>query len=98
MNERYANKRGLHRRGGRFAKARPADYGIGGTCECGGLLIRHYDGDAKADQGSVGIDPRKFRYRCFHCKPRTPEEMAAIEAEKVAAQEKSKQFWATLAA
>lgn len=80
---KYSNKR-LHMRtsGGRFRKAVPADLGIGGVCDtCGHFLLRHYDGDERERP----IDPRRIRYRCFTCEPRTEAELALaaeIEAEK----------------
>lgn len=81
---RYANKR-IHMRtsGGQFRKATMQDFGIGGVCPapgCRHFLLRHYDGDPREL-----IDPRKFEYRCFTCKPLTQAEQdlqAEIEASK----------------
>lgn len=79
------NKRIIPRNGnGRFRKTAAADFGIGGVCpNCDHLLIRHYDGDER----DSFPDPRKFRYRCFTCEPRTEAELAReaeIEAERQA--------------
>lgn len=80
--EKYANKRMMFRRGGRFYKPTSKDFGIGGVCpKCNHLLLQHYDGDPR--DGSP--DPRKFRYRCFTCEPLTDDEkklQAEIEASK----------------
>ena len=81
MSERYSNKRMLIRKGGRFAKATAADFGIGGACPtCKHFLIRVYDGDPNAST----IDPRLFRYRCFTCEPETEAEKQVREAKEAA--------------
>lgn len=43
------------RSNGRFRKITPADFGIGGVCECGHFLLQHYDGD----EGNRPLDPHK---------------------------------------
>jgi len=79
MTEKYSNKRMVIRKGGRYAKATAADFGIGGACpNCRHLLIRVYDGDPNERP----VNPRAFRYRCFTCEPET-------EVEKKAAAEKA---------
>lgn len=84
--ERYSNKRRMFRKGGRFTKPSPSDFGIGGACpNCRHLLIRHYDGDERERP----VDPRKFRFRCFTCEPLTQEEIA-LEAEIEASRPKQK--------
>lgn len=82
MSERYSNKRSLNRKGGRFARTTTASAGIGECPDCGTLTIRVYDGAAAADQNGAGIDPRKFRQRCFRCEPRTEAEQAALAAKQ----------------
>lgn len=82
MSERYSNKRGLHRKGGRFTKLTASAAGIGECLNCGTLTVRVYDGDAAADQNGAGIDPRKFRQRCFNCEPRTEAEQATLAAKQ----------------
>lgn len=69
---RAPNKRLIPRTSsGRFRKTTALDLGIGGVCpDCGGLLLRHYDGD----EADPCPDPRRFRYRCFICEPRTEQE------------------------
>ncbi|MBE2198463.1 MAG: hypothetical protein IAE79_07610 [Anaerolinea sp.] len=83
MSGRYANKRVMVRSGnGRFRKVTAADFGIGGTCpECGHFLLQHYDGDPRQRP----IDPRRIRYRCLTCEPKTEQELALeqeIEASR----------------
>lgn len=80
---RYPNKRPhLRAPGGQFRQAVPEDLGIGGVCpNCNHLLLRHYDGDERQRP----VDPRRIRYRCFTCEPRTDAEQvlaAEIEAER----------------
>lgn len=80
--EKYKNKRMVIRKGGRYAKLTTADVGIGGACLlCGHFLLRHYDGDPKAQF----VDPRLFRYRCFTCEPETEQEKQANAAKVEAA-------------
>lgn len=75
---RYSNKRIGARDGrGQFRKVTMQDVGIGGVCPtCSHFLLRTYDGDTR----DAFPDPRKFRYRCFTCEPRTDAELA-LEAE-----------------
>jgi hypothetical protein len=82
MGNKYKNKRMMVRAGnGRFRYATGADFGIGGACPvCRHLLLRHYDGDPKAEF----IDPRLFRYRCFTCEPETEAEIATRKAQEEA--------------
>lgn len=90
---RYANKR-LHMRtpSGRFRRAVPADFGIGGVCpNCQHLLLRHYDGDERERP----MDPRRFRYRCFTCEPLTEAELT-LAAEIAASKPPKKGFVAQL--
>lgn len=68
--EKYSNKRLLFRERGKFRKSRPQDFGIGGVCECGHLLVRVYEGKT----GEPFPDPSKFRYRCFNCEPKGENE------------------------
>lgn len=75
--EKYKNKRMVIRKNGRYAKLTAADVGIGGSCQtCRHFLIQHYDGDP-----TQSIDPRLFRYRCFHCEPETEAEKQANAAK-----------------
>ena len=79
---RYANKRMMIRKGGKFAKATPQDYGIGDACPtCNRPTLWHYNGDPREPHP----DPRDFKYRCFTCEPKTEAELAfeaEIEASK----------------
>lgn len=78
------NKRIIMRRAnGRFRKATGTDFGIGGICSCGHLLILHYNGD-KRDRP---CDPRKWIYRCFTCQPLTEAELI-LQAEIKASEAK----------
>lgn len=82
------NKRVIKRSGnGRFRRATGADFGIGicTTNGCGGLTVRVYDGD----ENDEFPDPRKFRQRCYHCEPKTDEELAQERALTEAASRKS---------
>ncbi len=72
---------------GRFRKTTMTDFGIGGVCpKCNHFLIQHYDGD----ENDPLIDPRRFRYRCFTCEPRTVEEQKRFD-EKLEAEKKRNQ-------
>ena len=76
------NKRIIMRNeNGRFRKTTMKDFGVGGVCSCGHLLVSHYNGDTRDDF----IDPRKFIYRCFTCNPLNEDEVKLqqkIEASK----------------
>ncbi len=84
MTDRYPNKRSRFRTaGGQFRKATGEDFGIGGVCQCGHFLLRHYNGDPR----NPHPDPRAFRYRCFTCEPETQAELA-LKAEIAASKPK----------
>jgi hypothetical protein len=91
FGERYANKRLMKRRAGRFAKVTMDDLGIGGVCECGHLKINVYDGDPRDEFPN----PRNFR--CFTCEPKTDAETQR-DAETEAPKQKGIYEWLNEAA
>ena len=78
MRRRYKRSNGrvqLRGRGGRFRHTTLEDFGAS-TCSnsgCNRFSVRVYEGDPEAPF----VDPFKFRYRCYHCEPKTAAEAAA---------------------